>query len=387
MSAAGRVPRWLWIVAGLALVVVTLGYFGVRAGVRAVQREVEAALGPGAQIGSIRADSTAVEIEGLVIPGGDGWPVAESLRAERVRIAPSWRALLAGRIEVARIDIERPYLSMLRSRDGRLRMVPTLLEANAEKKTPASGPEAGELTSRPGIAIGTIRIRGGTLELYDATVARKPWRVRLTEMNSRLDDIVAPALDRRMPFELEAAVDGPQRDGRVALSGWVVAATRDLELRGDLTGIDLLALEPYLLEATKARLDRGTLDLGIEAKVESKQLHAPGHLVLSNLEFARGGKATAQVMGVPRDLLIAALQAKGGRIALDFSLDGRIDDPRFSLNETLSTRIGIALAKELGVSVGGLVEGTLGLGLDGVQEAGKAAGGVGSALRKLLPGR
>jgi hypothetical protein len=81
------------------------------------------------------------------------------------------------------------------------------------------------------------------------------------------------------------------------------------------------------------------------------------------------------------------LQAKGGQIALEFSLDGDIDDPKFSLNEMFATRIAVQLAKELGFSVGGLVEGIGGLGLEGVEGAGKAAGGVGSALRKLIPSR
>src|SRR5262249_53931548 len=159
---------------------------------------------------------------------------------------------------------------------------------------------------------------------------------------------------------LDGILDGPQRKGRVSVQGWLVPATRDLELQGQASGVDLLALEPYLVEATKVRLESGTLDLDLHATVEAQHLHAPGHLALSNLALAPSSSPTGLVLGVPRDLLLNALQEKGGRVALDFSLDGRLDDPKFSLNETMSTRIGVALAKELGLSVGGLVEGTLG---------------------------
>ena len=93
------------------------------------------------------------------------------------------------------------------------------------------------------------------------------------------------------------------------------------------------------------------------------------------------------MLGVPRDLLLAGLRARGGRIDLDFSLDGAIDDPHFSLNEAMSTRLAVALAEDLGVSVGGLVEGTIGIGQEGLRGAGDAAQGIGSALKKLLPRR
>ena len=42
------------------------------------------------------------------------------------------------------------------------------------------------------------------------------------------------------------------------------------------------------------------------------------------------------------------------------------------------------MAKALGFSVGGLVEGVGGLGLDALEGSGKAAGGIGSALKKLI---
>ncbi len=53
----------------------------------------------------------------------------------------------------------------------------------------------------------------------------------------------------------------------------------------------------------------------------------------------------------------------------------------------LSTRIAVEMAKTLGFSVGGLVEGVGGLGLDALEGSGKAAGGIGSALKSLIPKR
>jgi hypothetical protein len=382
VSAPTRQRRWPWIAAGLAIAAIGLGAFALSAALRILEREVAHALGPGAQVAAIRAGVRSVVVEGLVIPAPKDWPAETSLRAERVRIAPTWRSLLARPIQIARIEIESGYLSMLRTRDGRLRVLPTILDAGHAADGVHGAPSAGGSL----VSIDEIHLRSGVLELYDATVARPPWRIRLADLDARLRDVVAPGLASRMPLELDGVLDGPQRDGRVSVSGWLVPATRDLEVRGEASGVDLLALEPYLVEATKVRLESGSLDLDLHAKVEEQHLHAPGHLALSNLVLAPSGSPTGLVLGVPRDLLLQSLQAQGGRIALDFSLDGRIDDPKFSLNEAMSTRIGVALARELGLSVGGLVEGTVGIGSQGLEGAGKAANGVGSALlRRLLP--
>lgn len=233
-----------------------------------------------------------------------------------MRIVPSWCSLLSQRIETARIEVTGSYLSALRTCDGNLRLLPTLIgtgdasRTNAQPTANAAATPAARPPARS-VSIGEIRIENGTLESFDETVAQPPWKVRLRQVEATVRDLMAPALSGQLPFEVSAELDGPQREGRVALSG--------------------------------------------------------------------------MVLGVPRDLLFASLQAKGGKISLDFSLDGDINDPKFSLHEMLSTRIAVQLAKELGFSIGGLVEGVGDLGLEGIKGADKAAGGIGSALRKLIP--
>jgi hypothetical protein len=190
-----------------------------------------------------------------------------------------------------------------------------------------------------------------------------------------------------MPFEMTAVLAGPGRNGNVAASGWLDASTRDLELAGTMRGADLLALRPYFVKTTSAHLSGGALDLEIHATVAARRLHAPGRLTLFDLRFGAGSNAATRLFGVPRDILLAGLGSRGGRITLDFSLDGNIDDPQFSLDEMLTTRVAVEVAKALGFSVGGLVEGIGGIGIDTLEGAGKAAGGLGSALRELIPKR
>ena len=64
--------------------------------------------------------------------------------------------------------------------------------------------------------------------------------------------------------------------------------------------------------------------------------------------------------GVSRQAVLAALE-RDGRITLRFSLDGRLDDPAFSIQENLAQRISGALAETVGVSLSGVVDGVGGL--------------------------
>ena len=85
------------------------------------------------------------------------------------------------------------------------------------------------------------------------------------------------------------------------------------------------------------------------------RLNAPGVLTLTDLELAAGGPL-ATFAGVPRRAVLAAMSDRG-RLEIRFALDGPLDDPSFSINENLATRIAFGAAEAVGVSVSGAVKG------------------------------
>src|SRR4029077_4804602 len=91
------------------------------------------ALGAGSEIKDIRVGWSSVDVGELRIKGPRGWPTADTLRAERVVIVPSLRSVLSREIGVQSITIFRPYLSALRTKDGQLQVVPSLLAGTAEQ--------------------------------------------------------------------------------------------------------------------------------------------------------------------------------------------------------------------------------------------------------------
>ena len=111
----------------------------------------------------------------------------------------------------------------------------------------------------------------------------------------------------------------------------------------------------------------------LKSTVRKNRLHAPGTVTLTDLELAPAAGPFNTFMGVPRQAVIAAMKNRKGQISIDFTLDGNLDDPRFSLNENLALRMGAAVAETLGISIEGLTK-----GVGGVAE------GIGGVVKKLF---
>ncbi|MGH8428981.1 MAG: DUF748 domain-containing protein, partial [Solimonas sp.] len=140
--------------------------------------------------------------------------------------------------------------------------------------------------------------------------------------------------------------------------------------------IDLVQLEPYLLKASEAGVERGRLDLDLHSQVQKRQLKAPGKLVLKDLQLRSGSGVGGSFMGVSRRAVIASLKSGGDRIDLSFMLEGNLDNPKFSLNETLSVRLAVGMAQSLGVGLVDLVKEAGSATGRGLEAVGNAFGGL-----------
>ncbi|WP_018410995.1 DUF748 domain-containing protein [Methyloversatilis thermotolerans] len=368
MNRGTRTGRWLRVVAltlgALVLVVLAAWQFALHA----LKGRVEQALGPRGEVAQVEVGLHAVVVHGLRVradrPGGAGWPAEDELRARRIVIVPRWTDLLSARPRVESVRVEDAYVSLLRTRDGRLRVLPALLDG------PAGPPGASSA-----LVIDNVELRSSTLDLYDATVARTPYRISLQALTADIGPVVLPALDTRVDIDLSGIVKGPRGDGRLALKGWLVPASKDAELAVSLRDVDLRALQPYLVRAAETDVKQGRMDLDLQPVIRAQHLKAPGVLTLHQLELASGSR----FMGLPREALVSLMKDANERIRIAFTLEGRIDDPAFSLNENLATRLASGLAESLGVSFSGLVR--------GVGRAGSAVvEGVGDAFNGLFGG-
>jgi hypothetical protein len=346
-----RFQRRLAVTALVVLGFVLIVFVGLHFAVQQLQTRVAGALGPRASIGAIEAGWTGIDVLDLRIQGAPGWPAEDELRASRVRITPDLRSLFGGRWRIASVQVEGGYLSMLRSKDGKLRVLPALLDGAAAAK-PAV---ATEPTAAPQLDIGQVRLVAASLDFYDASVRQPAVHLRIEQLDSELGPLALPDLNQTMQLSLAGVFKGSQRDGHISIQGDYKRASRDAQIRANFNGVDLVKLQPYLLKMADTGIRHGSLDLAIDAKVQHNHLKAPGKLTLTQLELSSDG-ALATFAGLPRKAVLAAMTEKG-RLEVKFTLEGRLDDPAFSLNENLATKIASGLAESLGVSLSGVVKG------------------------------
>lgn len=331
---------------------------------QALKTQVEQALGPESVVGEIVVRISSIEIRDVRIAAPKGWPAPETLRAARIVVRPDLLGLLSARIHVPSILVEDAYVSAVRERDGRIRLLPSLLE----KKT---GDDARSVP--PEVSLGVIVLRGGVLEFFDATVRQPAHKTRLEQLHARVEDLRIPSLSSRTALQIDGQVKGVQRNGKLSITGWAELANRNSEIATKLQGVDLVALQPYLIKASETGVRRGTLDLRLKSTVRKNRLHAPGTVTLSGLELAPASGAFNTFMGVPRQAVVAALKNRKDQITINFTLEGNLDDPTFSLNESFALRVGAAVAETLGISIEGLTRGV-----------GSAAEGIGGVVKKLF---
>jgi hypothetical protein len=188
----------------------------------------------------------------------------------------------------------------------------------------------------PEILIDRIELRDSSVDFFDATVRRTPHRLLLEKVTADVGPIDLPKLEGRVMVRITATLPGPRNAGRTQADWAHRAGEARCPARSCVApGRRARTFQPYLIQATETGVKRGTLDLDLKATVSDNVLMAPGKLTLTSLELSSGNT----FMGMPRAAVVGLLKDRNQRISVDFTLQGRLDDPAFSLKRgVLHTR-------------------------------------------------
>ena len=366
------VERRRLLLAGAAGVAVVLG--GVIFATHDAKHRILQALGPRTTVGSISLNYPTVTLRDVHVAASDVpgvWPADQEFDAQEVAVDISAASLWAYRhgepLAIADVRVRDGTLVMLRT-PGHLTMLPALGETSRARAAALQASQAVPPgATATALVIEHISFEHMAVDLHDATLAGgKPQRLRFEQVRGTVADLALPRLAQPIALDLQGILKGVERDGQVSVKGSVTPPAHDANLAIRLAGVDMVALQPYLLRLGERSVRHGRLDLTLDASVVNRAVHAPGQLTITGLEFgdAEGGTFA----GVQRRAVLAALK-RDGRIALKFTLEGRTDDPKFSLDESLALRLAAGLGEAMGTGVKGIVE------------------GVGNAFKGLLGGK
>jgi hypothetical protein len=327
------------------------------------KRRILQAWGPRTTVGSISLNYPTVTLHDVRVAASDtpgAWPSGEEFSARTVAVdigaASLWAYRRGEPLAIADVRVSDGTLAMLRT-PGHLTVLPALRDTSRARaaRMNASGPPTDD-TPVTSLILQHMRFDRMAVDLYDTTLeGGRTQHLHFDGLHGTMSGLALPALAQPIALDLAGTLKGVERDGQVSINGSLTPAAHDASLAIRLAGVDMVALQAYLLRLGERSVRHGTLDLSLDARIADRQVHAPGQLAITGLEFGDGDGAT--FAGVGRRAVLAALR-RDGRIALKFTLEGRTDDPKFSLDENLALRLAGGLGGALG---GGLksVAGTL----------------------------
>jgi len=355
-----------WLVAGAAVAALLAG--GLLFAANDARARILQALGPRATVGAISLGYPTVTLHDVRVaadPRPGAWPAAEEFEAREVAVdidaASLWAYRRGAPLRIADIRVRDGTLVMLHT-PGHLTLLPSLRDS---ARAAAGAVHDARVAPAGALQIAHIGFDAMAVELVDRALPDgRPHPVRFAQVTGSVANLALPGLAQPIAIDLQGALRGAERDGQVSLKGRLSPAARDADLALRLAGVDMTALQPWLLRLGERPVRHGTLDLALDARAVQGQLHAPGQLTMTGLEFADEGGTFA---GVERRAVLAALR-RDGRITLRFTLEGRMDDPKSVLDEHLGLRLAGGLGEAVGSGVKGVVS------------------GVGQALHGLLGG-
>jgi hypothetical protein len=181
-----------------------------------------------------------------------------------------------------------------------------------------------------------------------------------------IKEVQFPIISAHSPIEFKGKMVGKTKEGDIYMKGWVDFKTMDMETSFKVREIDVKTFEPYYRKRVSAEIDSGYILMDAKITVKKKIIDTPVQLELDDLHI---GKGEGTVFWIPAKTLASLLEDRKHRIQAQFQVKGKLDDPKFSLQEVFLTRIGISLAEALGIPIksmgeellGGTIQGEKGL--------------------------
>lgn len=253
-----------------------------------------------------------------------------------------WKSLYFGgidfRLEPLAINIGEIALSdyfsrLILNKEGKLNVAEIVKKQEGEAaKEPKPETKVAAKDTAPAkqpipIKIGKITLQNGTVNFSDLFV--KPnYTVNLTRLGGRVTNL-SSAADTVADMELR---------GRYANSAPVqilgklnpLAAKSYLDIKADITGVDLVGFSPYSGKYAGYAIEKGKLSLNVAYKLENNQLAAENRLFIDQFTF--GDKIESpDATTLPVNLAISLLKNNRGEIDLNLPISGSLDDPQFSI--------------------------------------------------------
>ncbi len=236
-------------------------------------------------------------------------------------------ALAPHQFKTDEIRLVRPKASVLIGADRRLNLSLLSRKDNVAPATPADTSATHSLASQLPVEVGTLALEQASLAFTDESV-QPHVVVGIAELSGTIQGL-SSALNSPADVALHGRVD---EQSPFSVTGRVspFAATMFVDLVITNANTQLTPLTGYLEKYGGYPLRKGRLSTSLHYHIEGQTLQAENKIQVDQLTLgARNNSPDAT--SLPLKLGVALLKDNNGRIELDVPVNGRLDDPQFSL--------------------------------------------------------
>jgi len=187
----------------------------------------------------------------------------------------------------------------------------------------------------PVVRVGPVRLEGGRVDFADRFI-RPNYSADLSELAGTLGAFSSVAPDGQVQMAELNLSGRAEGSAQLRVSGRLnpLATPLALDIRGQVSELELPPLSPYAVRYAGHGIERGKLSMDVNYRIQPDgQLTASNQLVLKQLQFSE--PVAGAPASLPVRLATALLSDSQGVIDLDLPISGSLNDPQFSLGPVI----------------------------------------------------
>ena len=271
-----------------------------------------------------------------------GLDIQQIAKVDYLSASTSVFGILGGKVILNNITLKNPYFMIERFEDESLNLKPK--KTQKATKDPTSEDSLKDSSAKkPPFVLLSFDITGGKILFRDRKADIKDFVINVEDIDVHMSKANFSLNDLTAKFRISGIIYGldPEKKATLNTVGQIDVIKKNMDGNLNLEGLDASLLAPYLggflpLDA----VSKGMVSIESDLKAENNNLVIDSHLEIENLakeilleeEIAEGSQGIDDI--VLNSIFL--LQGETDKVALDFIIKTKLDNPRFD-NITLKT--------------------------------------------------
>lgn len=230
-------------------------------------------------------------------------------------------------LDIANIDINQISSKVVINKDKSSNIGKIFASPEENSPPKKEKPNAGNNAENPfALYIGNINVANGSTYFADRSIIL-PFSANIKRLNGSVKNVSSNNKSRS-----SVLLNGKVNQSPVSIKGsFAPFDVKDyMDIAMSFKGLDLTTATPYMAEFAGYKIEKGKLSLDLGYKIKQKSLSATNKVVVSQLTLGEKVDSPNRV-SIPVKLGVALLKDSDGVIDIDLPIEGRLDDPHFSI--------------------------------------------------------